>query len=539
MNKLKQYFDEIIYISRVTKVTKKRLRIFLSVLLSNLTVILDIAIIIFFAYILTGDSTDNVYILFFLDKIYLLPLIIILRFFANFIEKVNILSLKLQVEKNLRVYLLKEVYKKGNYSIADATFYINTLSGHVGFFYGALTAFLNSCLQILIYSTFLVSTNFQTIMVFLLGGLVLFFPTRILLRLGRKYMHESWVNAQQTGRDVQRVVENIFLIKILGTSKSEIDRYEETTIKLQKSQLKNQAYGTINSLMPNFITVFTISILFIFTNLTKTITLEFLGVTLRLVQTIGALNNSLNMMINSQVHLSKFIELENNKLVERPNYYTINNNLSKSIELNNISFKYFRSEEFIFEELNLEIEKEKHTVITGPNGSGKSTLLGIISKIFYPEEGSIKINSSKIGYVGVTPLIINGTLRENFLYGNSQAKTDEEILQLMYEFELFNSDLINLETLVDSKSLSSGQMQKISFIRSLLANVEILLLDESTSNLDVKTKDLIFKILKDKKITIINSTHNKDEFEYDYHLKISYLGEKGLLSMLNKHIRFN
>jgi len=529
MNKLKQYFDEIIYISRVTKVTKKRLRIFLSVLLSNLTVILDIAIIIFFAYILTGDSTDNVYILFFLDKIYLLPLIIILRFLANFIEKVNILSLKLQVEKNLRVYLLKEVYKKGNYSIADATFYINTLSGHVGFFYGALTAFLNSCLQILIYSTFLISTNLQTIMAFLLGGLVLFFPTRILLRLGRKYMHESWVNAQQTGRDVQRVVENIFLIKILGTSKSEIDRYEETTIKLQKSQLKNQAYGTINSLMPNFITVFTISILFIFTNLTKTITLEFLGVTLRLVQTIGALNNSLNMMINSQVHLSKFIELENNKLVERPNYYTINKNLSKSIELNKISFKYFRSEEFIFEELNLKIEKEKHTVITGPNGSGKSTLLGIISKIFYPEEGSIKINSSKIGYVGVTPLIINGTLRENFLYGNSQAKTDEEILQLMYEFELFNSELINLETLVDSKSLSSGQMQKISFIRSLLANVEILLLDESTSNLDVKTKDLIFKILKDKKITIINSTHNKDEFEYDYHLKISYLGEKRII----------
>jgi len=245
MNKLKQYFDEIIYISRVTKVTKKRLRIFLSVLLSNLTVILDIAIIIFFAYILTGDSTDNVYILFFLDKIYLLPLIIILRFLANFIEKVNILSLKLQVEKNLRVYLLKEVYKKGNYSIADATFYINTLSGHVGFFYGALTAFLNSCLQILIYSTFLISTNLQTIMAFLLGGLVLFFPTRILLRLGRKYMHESWVNAQQTGRDVQRVVENIFLIKILGTSKSEIDRYEETTIKLQKPGLRD--YKLLNA----------------------------------------------------------------------------------------------------------------------------------------------------------------------------------------------------------------------------------------------------------------------------------------------------
>ncbi len=529
MVKIKQYFDEIIYISRITKVTKKRLRIFFSVILSNLTVVLDIAIIIFFAYILTGETTDNEFIVYFLERIYFLPIIVFLRFLSNFVEKMNILSLQLQVEKNLRVYLIKEVYKKGNYSIADATFYINTLSGHVGYFYGALTAFLNSCVQIIIYSTFLLTTNFQTIVIFLLGGLVLFFPTRVLLRLGRKYMHEAWVNAQQTGRDVQRVVENIFLIKILGTSESEINRYEKTTRKLQESQLKNQAYGTINSLMPNFVTVFTISLLFIFTNLTKTITLEFLGVTLRLVQTIGALNNSLNMMINSQVHLSKFIELENNKIVERPNYYSADTNLSKAIELNNISFKYFRSEEYIFQNLDLEIEKNKHTIITGPNGSGKSTLLGIISKIFYPEEGLVKINSTQIGYVGVTPLIINGTLRENFLYGNEKVKTDDEILQLMHEFELFNREEKTLETVVDSKSLSSGQMQKISFIRSLLANAELLLLDESTSNLDIETKDLIFKILKNKNITIINSTHNKDDFDYDHHLTIRYSGEKRMV----------
>ena len=176
-------------------------------------------------------------------------------------------------------------------------------------------------------------------------------------------MHESWLNAQETGRDVQRVVENIFLIKILGTSKEEIERYDSTTKKLQDSQLKNQIFGTINSLMPNFVTVFTISILFIFTNLTKTITLEFLGVTLRLVQTLGALNSSLNMMINSQVHLSKFIELENNDFIERPGYFAVDEELSKSIIMKDIKFKYFNSDEYIFDNLNLEIEKNKHTII--------------------------------------------------------------------------------------------------------------------------------------------------------------------------------
>ena len=526
MKKIKSNINDIIYISRITQVTKKRLRIFFSVLLSNTTVLLDIGIIIFFAYILTGESTDIPLIMYFLERIYFLPILIIFRFASNFVEKANILSLQLQVEKNLRVYLIKEVYKKGNYSVADATFYINTLSGHVGYFYGALTSFLNSCVQILIYSTFLLSTNLETIGIFALGGLVLFFPTRTLLRLGRKYMHESWLNAQETGRDVQRVVENIFLIKILGTSKEEIERYDSTTKKLQDSQLKNQVFGTINSLMPNFITVFTISILFIFTNLTKTITLEFLGVTLRLVQTLGALNSSLNMMINSQVHLSKFIELENNKLIERPVYFAVDEELSKSIIMKDIKFKYFNSDEYIFDNLNLEIEKNKHTIITGPNGSGKSTLLGLISKVFYPEEGEIKLNTDDIGYVGVTPLIIEGSLKENLLYGNNSSKTDEEMMKLIKEFELFNNEERGLDTIIDRKSLSSGQMQKISFIRSLLAETKLLLLDESTSNLDIETKELIFKILRNKDITILNSTHNKEDFEYDNHIKINYVGEK-------------
>ena len=147
---------------------------------------------------MTGESTDIPLIMYFRKNL-LFTNINNFKVCIKFYRKSKYLSLQLQVEKNLRVYLIKEVYKKGNYSVADATFYINTLSGHVGYFYGALTSFLNSCVQILIYSSFLLSTNLETIGIFALGGLVLFFPTRTLLRLGRKYMHESWLNAQETG----------------------------------------------------------------------------------------------------------------------------------------------------------------------------------------------------------------------------------------------------------------------------------------------------------------------------------------------------
>ena len=65
MKKIKSNINDIIYISRITQVTKKRLRIFFSVLLSNTTVLLDIGIIIFFAYILTDESTDIPFVMFF------------------------------------------------------------------------------------------------------------------------------------------------------------------------------------------------------------------------------------------------------------------------------------------------------------------------------------------------------------------------------------------------------------------------------------------------------------------------------------------
>ena len=67
-----------------------------------------------------------------------------------------------------------------------------------------------------------------------------------------------------------------------------------------------------------------------------------------------------------------------------------------------------------------------------------------------------------------------------------------------------------------------GQMQKISFIRALLSGLDILILDESTSNLDTDSKKIIYNILKKETITIINSTHNPEDFiNFDYHITIN------------------
>lgn len=528
MKNLKKIYADVIYVSKITGTNNKKLIIIVAVILSQLTAAADIALILFFSSLITGSFNDNNLFTPIVELVLnfkiILPAIVILRFLFIYLQSITLKNLELNIQENLKVYLLTEVFEKRNYSVADAYFFINVLAGHVSFFYSNLASFLNSTLQIVAYTIYLVIADSRTIITFFVGALIIFFPTKFLIKKAREFMHNSYVYSQQTNFEIQRIVENMFLIKILKKDDDEISKFRKTVQNYSKNELNNHKYGAINSFLPSFITMFVFSVLLIFSNLSKNITLDFIGVTLRLFQSIGTFNGSMNKIINSHVHIEKFYELDTNKLlIDKENFKSIEDESTNVIELSGVSFKYFNSDEYIFKDLNIKIPKNTHTILTGPNGSGKSTLLGLMSGVLYSEKGIIKTHKKNFGYIGATPLIFTGTLRENILYGNKKKIRDEEIITFMKEFELFNEEnRYSLDYKVDNKSLSSGQMQKISFIRALLSDVEILLLDESTANLDEKTRNLIFEILEAQKITIINSTHDPENFKnVDHHLKIN------------------
>ena len=523
-NKYLNIFREILYVSSITKVNKKKIRILFSAVLANLTVLLDILIILIFSSFFSELKYDNMFILYFLENTYLLPFLVLLRFASIYLEKINIYDLQLKISENLKSHLLNEIYKKGNISIADSNFYISSLTNHVSYFYSALSTSISSIFQLISYLVFLLYTDINTIFVFFSAALLLAYPTYYLLKKGRQSMDLSYRYAQKLSQDTERVVENLFLIKILKTKSFEFENFVKNLKNFTKEQLNNYKYGTINSLTPNFLVFFLVAVLLTSFDVLKSLTLEFIGVSLRLVQTIGVINQNLNMLINSQVHLEKLTLLEeSNKEISTFSYIKDELNIDgkSSVEIKDVSFKYFLSDQYIFKDLDLTLPSNKHIVITGPNGSGKSTLLGIIAGALKPKTGTASVMSNNIGYVGVSPYIIPGTLRDNLLYGNELKKSDNEIMELVDEFNLFSSnDLSALDRTINRKSLSSGQLQKVSFMRTLLAETDLLLLDESTSNLDDNSREKIFSILKNKKITIINSTHNPYDFEYDIRIKI-------------------
>jgi len=515
-----------LYVSKVTKTSKKKILILLAVLLSQLSAVADISIILFFSYLITDNITSNqtLYpiLLFIFSKPALLPFFIIMRYIFNYFQIMIIKNLELNVQKNLKVHILSEIFNKRNYSVADAYFYINNLTTHISFFYSSFTSFLNYFLQSLAFTIYLFITNNEIMTSFIFGIFTLSFPLAFLLKKARQYMHDSYVFGQDSNLEIQRVVENMFLIKLLKKEKEEIFRFSKTLEKFNFSLYNNHKYGILNSFLPSFLTLLILSIATVFLNFSKVLTLDIIGVSLRLFQSLGNLSTSVNQIINSHVHLEKFYEIEKNKVtINKENFeFTYDFQNQDIVNITDVSFKYINADDLIFDGISLNIKKNSHTIITGQNGSGKSTLLGLIAGVYYPTSGKIKNHAKKLGYVGATPLIFTASLKENILYGNDKKVSDDEILEVLRKFKLFNEDnKYNLEMTVDNKSLSTGQTQKIAFVRAMLLDVDFLILDESTANLDDYSRELIFEVLKENKITILNSTHNPELFkDVDHHI---------------------
>tara|TARA_B100000242_G_scaffold82208_1_gene54602 strand:+ start:9579 stop:11204 length:1626 start_codon:yes stop_codon:yes gene_type:complete len=533
MKQLKKLISDILYVSKLTKTNNKKIIILIAVVLSQLTAVIDIIIIVLFATFITGSVYDNPLLSSLVDYVlvykFLFPVLVLLRFLFIYLQSMSLKNLELSIQKNLKVYLVNEVFEKRNYSVADAYFYINILSGHVSFFYSNVAGFLNSLLQIVAYSVYLFLSDSRTILTFGLGALILFYPTKFLIKKSKEFMHETYIFGKITNEEVQRIVDNMFLIKILKKDNEEIERFSKTIEKHNFNEYNNHKFGTVNSFLPTLITMFVFSILIIIGDFAKSISLDFIGVTLRLFQSLGSLANSFNKIINSHVHIEKFYEMDKNKiLINRENFETRNDESKNAIEIENLQFKYFNSDEFIFENLNLVIKKNSHNILTGPNGSGKSTLLGLVAGVFYSQDGKVISYSKNYGYIGAVPLIFSASLKENILYGNSKEVEDDEIIGFLKDFDTFKEESsYDINRQIDNKSLSSGQMQKIAFVRALLSDLEILLLDESTANLDDNSRDYIFKILRSKKVTILNSTHDPEKFlDVDSHFHIEIENEK-------------
>ncbi len=181
--------------------------------------------------------------------------------------------------------------------------------------------------------------------------------------------------------------------------------------------------------------------------------------------------------------------------------------------MENVTFKYKNNVNNVLDSLNFRINKGEKVLISGENGVGKSTLIKLLSGLYEPIEGRILYNNldlvtinkeslrERIGIVSQNIFLFKGTVLDNILYGqNEKKREDVEKLIIKLNLEPYISRLpkgLDSEIIQNNNGISGGQAQVIAFIRAIISNKDIIILDEPISNVDAETRNIILSILKE------------------------------------------
>lgn len=190
-----------------------------------------------------------------------------------------------------------------------------------------------------------------------------------------------------------------------------------------------------------------------------------------------------------------------------------------SIVFDNVSFRYPDMTEDVLKSISFKARSGETIAVLGATGSGKTSLFQLIPRLYESTQGRIRIDGheirtfnpsvlrSEISYVPQEVVLFTGSVKENIMWGCDNA-TMEEVIEAAQKAQIHETILSlpqQYETIVGQKgvNLSGGQKQRISIARALLRKPKLLLLDDSTSALDVRTESRLLEALRTLRCTTL------------------------------------
>lgn len=263
-----------------------------------------------------------------------------------------------------------------------------------------------------------------------------------------------------------------------------------------------------------------------------------IGALLVFIQYFGLLSKSINNVSTTDAELQRcqpfynrvLKELERNApdkkikvLPEHPN---------EEIVFENVGFSYHGAEKEILKSFNLRISKGDRIAITGKSGAGKTTMLKLLTGILRPTSGRVTycnhnisdfdsdIFFRKIGFVMQENILFNMSIKENLLFGKTDATEGEldEACKKASIYDFIQSLPKKYETVIGERGikLSGGQRQRLVLAKFFLHNADILILDEATSAIDQYSENIIHKAINSlsKHKTIIVVAHRPSSISF-------------------------
>lgn len=205
---------------------------------------------------------------------------------------------------------------------------------------------------------------------------------------------------------------------------------------------------------------------------------------------------------------------------------TAQTELKGHIELKNVTYRYSPSDPLVLDGINLVVQPGEHIAITGPSGGGKSTLVKVLLGLIEPDTGEILIDGQPLMRFGYKAYHnqIGAVLQDDSLFAGSLAENialfDDEPdlarLRSAADAAAIHEDIVRMpmgyETLVGDmgSTLSGGQRQRLLLARALYRGPKLIVMDEGTAHLDIKTEALVNQAISDMGITRIVIAHRAE-----------------------------
>ena len=253
------------------------------------------------------------------------------------------------------------------------------------------------------------------------------------------------------------------------------------------------AYSSFN----NNVFGVTLGMVYLFINYTTDIIYRIADFTMGIstyVRAVGAANN-----------IQEILKLEVEKDIDMQETEDFRGN----IEFNNLYFAY-NEDDYVLKDINLEIKENQTVAFVGHTGSGKSTIMNLVVKFYEPSKGVLKIGGKdiseysrkylreNIAIVLQDSFLFEGTLLENITTSGDKQLAKEALIQVGGEFILENHSLES-KVEIGGSNFSTGEKQLICLARALAKNPKILILDESTANIDSETEQSVGKAITELK----------------------------------------
>ncbi len=224
---------------------------------------------------------------------------------------------------------------------------------------------------------------------------------------------------------------------------------------------------------------------------------------------LGMIITQMSQASASSTRIFDILDVEN-EVTDKPGAITLPQ-LEGRVKFDHVTFRYFSSSDPVLKDVNIDVEPGQTVALLGATGSGKSTIINLLPRFYDPSEGSITIDGhdlkdvkldslrSQIGIVLQETTLFAGSIRENIAFGRPEASIEE--VETAAKAAAAHEEIIafpdGYETHIGERgtTLSGGQKQRIAIARALLLNPRILILDDSTSSVDLVTESKIQQAL--------------------------------------------